>query len=106
MLLSSSLPSQLCILLPWLTFKVSLGVYLSTCLRLVDCAYVACITSHTCLRHTARHMMTAQVVAMVMQNTKPAPMTLSIGDGANDVPMILEASVGIGIRFVTATPAS
>ena len=38
-----------------------------------------------------------QVVSMVMLNTKPKPMTLSIGDGANDVPMILEASVGIGI---------
>mmetsp|Transcript_14794 Transcript_14794/g.21547 ORF Transcript_14794/g.21547 Transcript_14794/m.21547 type:complete len:590 (-) Transcript_14794:434-2203(-) len=38
-----------------------------------------------------------QVVAMIKNNTKPKPMTLSIGDGANDVPMILEASVGIGI---------
>jgi phospholipid-transporting ATPase len=38
-----------------------------------------------------------QVVAMVKHNVKPTPMTLSIGDGANDVPMILEASVGIGI---------
>lgn len=59
----------------------------------------------TRLRHTARHVVTSQVVAMVMQNTKPAPMTLSIGDGANDVPMILEASVGIGIRSVTTTAA-
>ena len=38
-----------------------------------------------------------QIVAMVKLNTKPIPMTLAIGDGANDVPMILEASVGIGI---------
>lgn len=38
-----------------------------------------------------------QIVAMVKHHTKPEPMTLSIGDGANDVPMILEASVGIGI---------
>jgi phospholipid-translocating P-type ATPase (flippase) len=38
-----------------------------------------------------------QIVAMVKLNTKPVPMTLAIGDGANDVPMILEASVGIGI---------
>ncbi|EKX38131.1 hypothetical protein GUITHDRAFT_43842, partial [Guillardia theta CCMP2712] len=38
-----------------------------------------------------------QIVAMVKHNVKPYPMTLAIGDGANDVPMILEASVGIGI---------
>lgn len=25
-------------------------------------------------------------------------ITLSIGDGANDVPMILEAHIGVGIR--------
>jgi magnesium-transporting ATPase (P-type) len=28
---------------------------------------------------------------------KPPPMTLAIGDGANDVPMIMEAHVGVGI---------
>ena len=38
-----------------------------------------------------------QIVAMVKQHSKPTPLTLSIGDGANDVPMILEASVGVGI---------
>ena len=34
-----------------------------------------------------------QVVALVAKFVSPTPMTLSIGDGANDVPMILEASV-------------
>jgi phospholipid-transporting ATPase len=38
-----------------------------------------------------------QIVAMVKFHCKPTPLTLAIGDGANDVPMILEASVGIGI---------
>jgi phospholipid-transporting ATPase len=38
-----------------------------------------------------------QIVAMVRKGVKPEPMTLSIGDGANDVPMILEAHVGVGI---------
>lgn len=38
-----------------------------------------------------------QIVAMVKLHSKPTPLTLSIGDGANDVPMILEASVGVGI---------
>ncbi|XP_029463630.1 phospholipid-transporting ATPase IG isoform X2 [Rhinatrema bivittatum] len=38
----------------------------------------------------------AQIVKMV-KNIKGNPITLSIGDGANDVSMILEAHVGIGI---------
>ncbi|XP_037531685.1 phospholipid-transporting ATPase IG [Nematolebias whitei] len=39
----------------------------------------------------------AQIVKMV-KNLKSSPITLSIGDGANDVSMILEAHVGIGIK--------
>ncbi|KAL2077202.1 hypothetical protein ACEWY4_026706 [Coilia grayii] len=39
----------------------------------------------------------AQIVRMV-KNSKGSPITLSIGDGANDVSMILEAHVGIGIK--------
>ncbi|XP_059377455.1 phospholipid-transporting ATPase IG-like [Carassius carassius] len=39
----------------------------------------------------------AQIVKMV-KNSKGSPITLSIGDGANDVSMILEAHVGIGIK--------
>lgn len=39
----------------------------------------------------------ADVVSLVKTNMVPCPMTLSIGDGANDVPMIQEAHVGIGI---------
>ncbi len=39
----------------------------------------------------------ADVVSLVKTNMVPTPMTLSIGDGANDVPMIQEAHVGIGI---------
>jgi len=43
-----------------------------------------------------------QIVALVRQGVKgagtaAAPMTLAIGDGANDVPMIMEAHVGVGI---------
>lgn len=37
----------------------------------------------------------SQIVKMV-KNSKGSPITLSIGDGANDVSMILEAHVGIG----------
>ncbi|KAM4695931.1 phospholipid-transporting ATPase IG [Rhinophrynus dorsalis] len=39
----------------------------------------------------------AQIVKMV-KNIKGSPITLSVGDGANDVSMILEAHVGIGIK--------
>ena len=39
----------------------------------------------------------AQVVEFVMKNLPVTPVTLSIGDGANDVEMIKKASIGIGI---------
>ncbi|KAJ8351245.1 hypothetical protein SKAU_G00227210 [Synaphobranchus kaupii] len=39
----------------------------------------------------------AQIVKMV-KNSKGSPITLSIGDGANDVSMITEAHVGIGVK--------
>jgi magnesium-transporting ATPase (P-type) len=39
----------------------------------------------------------AELVNLVRQKVKPEPITLAIGDGANDVGMIQEAHVGIGI---------
>jgi phospholipid-transporting ATPase len=39
----------------------------------------------------------AQMVRLVRDGVKPTPVTLAIGDGANDVPMIQEAQVGVGI---------
>ncbi|XP_077164389.1 phospholipid-transporting ATPase IG isoform X7 [Paroedura picta] len=39
----------------------------------------------------------AQIVRMV-KNSRGNPITLAVGDGANDVSMILEAHVGIGIK--------
>ncbi|NXS75202.1 AT11C ATPase, partial [Pandion haliaetus] len=47
----------------------------------------------------------AQIVRMV-KNTNGSPITLSIGDGANDVSMILEAHVGIGIKGKEGRQAS
>lgn len=38
-----------------------------------------------------------EMVRLVKRDTKPSATTLSIGDGANDVSMILEANVGVGI---------
>jgi len=39
----------------------------------------------------------AQMVRLVREGVTPCPVTLGIGDGANDVPMIQEAQVGVGI---------
>lgn len=39
----------------------------------------------------------AQVVELVRKGVKPEPLTLAIGDGANDVGMIQSAHVGVGI---------
>ncbi len=38
----------------------------------------------------------SDVVALAKANTPN--ITLAIGDGANDVPMIMEAHIGVGIR--------
>lgn len=45
------------------------------------------------------------VVQMVRENTSNYP-TLAVGDGANDVNMILQAHVGIGIQGVEGSQAS
>jgi len=39
----------------------------------------------------------AELLNLVRLNVKPEPITLAIGDGANDVGMIQEAHVGVGI---------
>lgn len=39
----------------------------------------------------------AWMVKLVRTGISPQPVTLSVGDGANDVPMIQEAQVGVGI---------
>ena len=45
----------------------------------------------------------ADVVALAKSNGKW--ITLSIGDGANDVPMIMEAHIGVGVRGKEGTQA-
>lgn len=39
----------------------------------------------------------ARIVRLVQRGVKPSPITLAIGDGANDVGMIQAAQVGVGI---------
>ncbi|KAH8074493.1 phospholipid-translocating ATPase [Aureococcus anophagefferens] len=59
-------------------------------LRLASCcrAVVACRVSPAQKRI---------LVGLVRRKTNPAPITLAIGDGANDVGMIQEANIGVGI---------
>jgi P-type E1-E2 ATPase len=45
----------------------------------------------------------ADVVGIAKSHNKW--VTLSIGDGANDVPMILEAHIGVGMRGKEGTAA-
>ena len=45
------------------------------------------------------------LVKLVKKGVKPTPVTLAIGDGANDVSMIQEAQVGIGISGREGTQA-
>ncbi|KAL7561845.1 hypothetical protein ACA910_009683 [Epithemia clementina (nom. ined.)] len=47
----------------------------------------------------------AELVNLVRHNVKPTPTTLAIGDGANDVGMIQEAHVGVGISGKEGTQA-
>eukprot|EP00930_Biecheleria_cincta_P043976 TRINITY_DN3016_c0_g1_i2.p1 TRINITY_DN3016_c0_g1~~TRINITY_DN3016_c0_g1_i2.p1 ORF type:complete len:1440 (-),score=275.35 TRINITY_DN3016_c0_g1_i2:30-3953(-) len=46
-----------------------------------------------------------EVVKLVRYGVKPSPVTLAIGDGANDVAMIQEAHVGVGISGKEGTQA-
>eukprot|EP00931_Biecheleriopsis_adriatica_P106531 TRINITY_DN8096_c0_g1_i1.p1 TRINITY_DN8096_c0_g1~~TRINITY_DN8096_c0_g1_i1.p1 ORF type:complete len:1431 (-),score=323.02 TRINITY_DN8096_c0_g1_i1:78-4370(-) len=46
-----------------------------------------------------------EVVKLVRYGVKPMPVTLAIGDGANDVAMIQEAHVGVGISGKEGTQA-
>ncbi|CAE7651916.1 ATP8B2 [Symbiodinium sp. CCMP2592] len=39
----------------------------------------------------------AEIVKIVRRGVHPTPVTLAIGDGANDVPMLQQAQVGVGI---------
>ena len=49
----------------------------------------------------------ADIVSLAKKRTKSTPrfIAVSIGDGANDVSMILEAHIGVGIRGKEGTQA-
>ena len=56
--------------------------------------WYACATPRACRVSPSQK---ALIVRMVKRGIAPPPMTLAIGDGANDVGMIQEAHLGIGI---------
>ena len=47
----------------------------------------------------------ASLVALVKDNVYPPPTTMSVGDGANDVAMLQEAHVGVGIHGLEGSKA-
>ena len=48
----------------------------------------------------------AQMVSLIKNHQKEKKLTLAIGDGFNDVNMIQEAHVGVGIRSVESNQAA
>lgn len=48
----------------------------------------------------------AKIIKLVKENIKTHPVTLAIGDGSNDVSMIQEANVGVGILGNEGTQAA
>lgn len=58
--------------------------------------------SVVCCRVTPKQK---SLVVALAKKYKNSCIRLSIGDGANDVPMILEANIGVGIRGEEGTQA-
>ncbi|KAG8461519.1 hypothetical protein KFE25_001123 [Diacronema lutheri] len=50
-------------------------------------------------------LLKALAIRLIKAHVTPPPLTLAIGDGANDVPMIQEADIGVGIHGVEGTQA-
>jgi magnesium-transporting ATPase (P-type)/class 3 adenylate cyclase len=50
-------------------------------------------------------MQKAQIVRMVKTMVTPSPVTVAVGDGGNDMAMIQEAHVGVGIKGVEGVQA-
>ncbi|VDP17522.1 unnamed protein product [Schistosoma margrebowiei] len=56
-----------------------------------------CLESSTVLCCRSTPLQKAEVIRLIKESHKPIPITAAIGDGANDVSMILEAHIGFGI---------
>ncbi|TGZ70327.1 hypothetical protein CRM22_003260 [Opisthorchis felineus] len=61
--------------------------------KFVECCQ--CASTVLCCRLTP--LQKAEVVRLIKESRSPAPVTAAIGDGANDVSMILEAHVSFGL---------
>ncbi|CAH8682500.1 unnamed protein product [Schistosoma rodhaini] len=56
-----------------------------------------CLESTTVLCCRSTPLQKAEVIRLIKESRKSIPITAAIGDGANDVSMILEAHIGFGI---------
>ena len=56
-----------------------------------------CVSTKNCACARSRACSPRQLVTLVKRRLTPPPITLAIGDGANDVGMIQAAHVGVGI---------
>ncbi|CAH8668418.1 unnamed protein product [Schistosoma curassoni] len=56
-----------------------------------------CLESSTVLCCRSTPLQKAEVIRLIKESRKTIPITAAIGDGANDVSMILEAHIGFGI---------
>lgn len=63
--------------------------------QLEDLFFRLAVTAHSCIFSRVSPKQKADIVKMVKSHGKW--LTLAIGDGANDVSMIMEAHVGIGV---------
>ncbi len=58
-----------------------------------------------CCRVSPKQKADVVSLAKHWKHTKPKFISVSIGDGANDVSMIMEANIGVGIRGKEGTQA-
>jgi len=64
--------------------------------RLIECFMQLALTSKVVIACRLSPKQKAEVIKLIKQY-QPAKATLAIGDGANDVSMITEAHIGVGI---------
>lgn len=62
------------------------------------CLLVASTVCQVVIACRVSPLQKAELVRLVKTGVKPHPVTLAIGDGANDVSMIQEAHVGVGVE--------
>ena len=64
--------------------------------RLIECFMQLALSSNVVIACRLSPKQKAEVIKLIKQE-RPSASTLAIGDGANDVSMITEANIGVGI---------